>query len=204
MCEYTVPYLVDVTENERAVFCGKIKTEGLVDISDPTYPHMVVGRINAMKVVPGSYDCIAVMGKHKGMYNGEPYDYEMPHAILIVNEDIRDFTTEPICCKDYISFIGVDAGLVSFFASPKPDFMTAELSMFAEAKKKTDYLVVKDKELGYEGFIASTFMDGGFPVFGLKNKEGEFVALKILIVLSDDDEEETDIPDDEEDGYVID
>lgn len=152
--------------------CIGRKTFGdTVDITDPGYDKDVKYRKNGVKIVPGTYECVA--WRHNFPYEGRDDIRVCIAGIYLTGVDKNDVEWSP----EEFADIGVDAGLAGFFQN-KPDYTADEWRNLCDKLGYSD-----DAWILPEGFCTSSgFGDGRYPVYVARNDKDEIVALEIEFI----------------------
>lgn len=108
--------------------------DGLVDITDPCYDADVWCRMSDVKVMPGTYNCYAYMGRN--CWGTRCWFAQIVIADGPYNEIAEDKVFSGRSWRS-IGSIGVDAGMAGFFHH-KPDFNDEEWDIVCNAPRKSD------------------------------------------------------------------
>jgi hypothetical protein len=152
----------------KKILVGKMNFGGCVDITDPGYDRNVWCRKNDLPFREGTYLCSVYVADDE-----ETEGWGERVASLWIEPDVS-LALDPKAYKK-ICEIGVDTAMAGVFNSP------AELpqeKMWDVSEKIYDQpgmAMILD-----EGIVCKTgYGDGVYPVFGVKNKKGEYIALNI-------------------------
>lgn len=171
--------------NKEMMLKGTIKLpNGTVDVTDPCYNAEVWCR-KTLNVKKGVYNCYFYIGGEN-----DPWGKRV-HVSRIVNNECIDIDKKEWL---YIDYIGVDAGLAGFF-DQKSDYTDTEwtaLCEYMDECEKTDgrrvYLTTFDS--GRDGYwTESGYGDGSYGIYGIKNEQGEWIALELRFEAEEDSEE---------------
>lgn len=152
-----------------------------IDITDPGYDHDVWCCKRGVKIVPGSYKCVA-------WEKNFPYENQDDIRVCLAGIYHTDSDSDDmIWSPKPIGQIGVDAGLAGFFQN-KPDYAEDEWDDFCS---KLDYAAGKAAWIFPEGFFTSSgFGDGCYYVYAAYNENDDIVALEIEFISPDDEDDE--------------
>lgn len=161
----------DTERNMERCVVGYKEFGDTIDITDPGYDRNVWCRKNGVKIVPGTYECVA--WRHNFPYEGREDIRVCIAGIYLTGVDKNDIEWSP----EEIANIGVDAGLAGFFQN-KPDYTADEWRNLCDKLGYSD-----DAWILPEGFCTSSgFGDGGYPVYVARNKKDEIIAVEIEFI----------------------
>lgn len=144
-------------------------TDGLVDITDPSYESDIWCRMNNVSIKAGQYNCYAYI-----CVEGDSYDMGRCFISRIEHKDY-DIKDIPNGSWKKISNIGVDAGRAGFF-SHKIDLDADEWMQFCDEIQGKNYMIMNGICKGF--CTSSGYGDGYYDVYAYYRK-GEIVALEI-------------------------
>ena len=172
---------------EKEFLVGTIDIKDKVDITDPGYDRDVWCRIDDVSVLPGKYNCKAVIAEWDDEYNGASYHEKRVKSCQIFHEDFDKGLYE----WERIGHIGVDAGLAGFFPSPKPDYDAnkwREICDWTFSNEPHNPMNIENDECYiYEGgfFTSSGFGDGSYDVYSAEDETGRIIGLTIIFIEED-------------------
>lgn len=144
-----------------------------VDITDPCYNKDVWCRINDVDLLPGEY-CGYVK-----LTDGDTRVAEL----FVLNSDymIENITPgyEEVQQTEELGEIGVDAGMAGVFQN-KPNFTDAEWQEFCDWVLQFDNPVHTWWDYGL--LVSSGYGDGGYPVFGWRDRDDNLVGIQIVFI----------------------
>ena len=160
-----------------------------VDITDPPYDRNVWCR-KTVNTVPGTYHCYAAKNSEGRVASCE---------IILDGIEVKEGMWEEVCS------VGVDTGLAGFFDG-KPDFPDKDWRKFYNrisqisnsASEENDGVYLTDFAGCNSFFTSSGWGDGSYPVYGVRDVNGNYVALRILFI-----EEEEEAFEDKQVGQIL-
>ena len=152
----------------KTIIGKKFFQKGTISVTDPCYDSFTWCRIDNLPIKEGTYVC-SVVEEDKGEWGKRV-------TSIWLEPDIGNLTLARNAYKR-IGAIGVDAGLAGFFQN-KPDYNDDEWAAFCDNMKPEENAWIVE-----EGFYSSSgYGDGSYPVYGVKNNRGEYIALMIKFI----------------------
>ena len=161
-------------------YLGDIHLSEKTDITDSCYNKDVWCR-TTVNARPGVYKCFAT---------NDDESRSIAEIAVLHDSYRKNFLTNNKDLWTYIEDIGVDSGLAGFFQNKK-DYSNAEWKEFCarvDEEEKSEHILLPDAHVWNEigggncFFSTSGYGDGGYPVYGIKNADGSYVALKIVFI----------------------